>query len=139
MRGASVLACRVVAPHLPRADTNLSTKGRNLSEPKSGGVHLQAVGRACSSSRHAWAAGRTALASPSEIEQAAAVRMVARRCACVRFSRAFQGLRRRLSSPPRAARELERASVTQQFQNFCGFLQKRIKRSHSDRRFGFLL
>ena len=82
MRGASVLACRVVAPHLPRADTNLSTKGRNLSEPKSGGVHLQAVGRACSSSRHAWAAGRTALASPSEIEQAAAVRMVARRCAC---------------------------------------------------------
>ena len=74
-------AWRSVAPHLPRARADSSNNVRDSSKVERRFWFLQASARACYPSRHAWAAGRESWRGPSEIEQAAAVRMIARGCA----------------------------------------------------------
>ena len=70
-----------MAPHLPRAVTGSPENVRDIPEVERRFWFLQASARACYPSRHAWAAGRESWRGPSEIEQAAAVRMIARGCA----------------------------------------------------------
>ena len=74
-------AWRSVAPHLPRAGIFSPETTSDIPEVERRFWFLQASARACYPSRHAWAAGRESWRGPSEIEQAAAVRMIARGCA----------------------------------------------------------
>eukprot|EP00964_Phaeocystis_antarctica_P073573 scaffold45156_cov63-Phaeocystis_antarctica.AAC.2 len=89
-------AWRSVAPHLPTAVTGSSKSGRDSSKVERRFWFLQASARACvSPGAHGRAVGNL-WHGQSKIEQATAVRMVARRYACDRFARARQGVPRRL-------------------------------------------
>ena len=96
-------AWRSVAPHLPMGFTVTSKGGSDSSKVERRFWFLQASARACLSSRHAWARGPEPVACPVE-DRAGHGGAHGRGWVRARAqTRAWQGLRRRLSSPPHAA------------------------------------
>ena len=108
-RGALREARRSVAPHLPRAGFFTPTLVREVPIRETNFWFLQASARACSSSRHAWAAGRE---YGGEAVKDRAGRGGAHGRARVRVRarpRARQRVRRRLSASRHGARSLQEA------------------------------
>ena len=107
-RGALREARRSVAPHLPRAGFFTPTLVREIPIRETNFWFLQASARACSSSRHAWAAGRE---YGGEAVKDRAGRGGAHGRARVRVRahpRAWQRVRRRHAAPlPSVALEIE--------------------------------
>ena len=96
-------AWRSVAPHLPMGLTFTPKGGSDFPKVERRFWFLQASARACLSSWHAWARGPEPVACPVE-DRAGHGGAHGRGWVRARAqTRAWQGLRRRLSSPPHAA------------------------------------
>ena len=96
-------AWRSVAPHLPMGLTFTPKGGSDFPKVERRFWFLQASARACLSSRHAWARGPEPVACPVE-DRAGHGGAHGRGWVRARAqTRAWQGLRRRLSRPPHAA------------------------------------